>query len=138
MKSVLVSLFILALSVPAFADQVVWSCAYNGNPQALTVSILQPQTGSAGIAGHINDQSLLQALRLFAGGQIYGIGANDLENQNLDLIYGEDVNGFQFNHVNGGIDVIPGWTDHNAPDYHTNYANHVFFPYGACVYTPAQ
>jgi len=138
MKLVLVSLFTLALSLPAFADQVVWSCAYNGNSNALTISVLDPRTGSAGVVGHINEQALLQALGVNNPNEIYGIGSNDLQNSNLDLIYGEYVQGFQFNHVNGGIDVIPGYTDHVSPDYHTNYANHVFFAYGECVYTPAQ
>jgi hypothetical protein len=139
MKLILVSLFALLLSVPAFADQVIWSCAYNGNPNALTISLIEPTSGSAGIVGNINDRGLLQALNLF-GGQMYGTGSRteDLEHNNLNLIYGEDVNGFQFNHVNGGIDVVPGWTDHTPPDYHTNDANHVFFAYGECVYYPVN
>jgi hypothetical protein len=138
MKLVLISLFALVLSIPAFADQVIWSCSYNGNPNALTVTLIDPTTGSAGVFGSINDQGLVQALGFRYATQMYGIGSKmeNLETSNLDMIYGENVSGFQFNHVNGGIDVVPGYTDHVSPDYHTNYTNHVFFAYGECTYYP--
>lgn len=140
MKLVLLSLLVFVLGNPAFADQIVWSCSYNGTPNALTITLLEPQTGSAGIQGHINDAALATSLSIIDYGNIYGTASksSDLQNSNLDLIYGENVDGFQFNHINGGIDVVPGWTDHVSPDYHTNYSNHVFFQYGECVYTSVE
>jgi hypothetical protein len=138
MKSAFLGLFIFVIGVPAIADQIIWSCNYDGNASALTITLLNPQTGSAGVQGHINDATLAGKLGIKDYGNIYGTASKavDLEHSNLDLIYGENVDGFQFNHINGGIDVIPGWTDHVSPDYHTNNANHVFFDFGKCVYSP--
>ena len=122
-------LIALVSGMNAMADEVVWSCQMNGNPDALTISSLDPAQNQYGIKITVTNPELQE--KLGAGFLAEGDG-NYLRSQTEDFaLVGGEYERIDVSFVNGGVNFQLNSCREAGCEPNPQYS--YFFNYGQCV-----